>query len=715
VIQARTRAQFAPTLVAFAALAAYGTLRWSTMLRHGELGRLLVLVALAVAIALAARSLRVAGRELRWALIVAIVIGALAMLPVAGFPLSWLLRLRLAVLVRSVGNGLSTLPGVIVPYIGGDQSTAAVIVLGAGLLMLGAALTLGSSARPLGGQRLAAAALPLVVLAAVPSALARPHVAYVHGVILFSLLALFAFSERISKRRLGSALALLAVTACAGVAIASAVDRHTPVVSLAKLTSKLTNSRGESFNWNQGYGPLQWPQTGTTVLKVRATIQSYWKAEDLDAFDGSGWVTGQSFDPGIEGVSSATLRHYTQTLTVTDVSVRSREVIAAGTAVGKPTVPSAVPGADAGTWVTTSPIRAGVAYNVRVYTPSPPPSQLAAAGVQYPVTLRPYQQLPALPSAYEPIQQLARQLHASASTPYAYVTAVMRYLDSSRFHYNQDPPAGGRYPLVDFLLDSHAGYCQQFAGAMALLLRMGGVPVRVAVGFTTGSRNSSGEYVVTDTDAHAWVEVWFAGYGWVPFDPTPAQGDSGGGLADQPTQTASSTTGSASTRATPHRTQNGTTSRGARGARGTGGNLSGGGGHGAGHGGLGDVAAVVVLGIAAVILAALMIIGLRRWWRQVPATPAQLTEELELAFRRSGLPLPGGSTLDVLERRLGDSPDAAAYVAALRQARFATAGPPPSAAGRAAARRRLARELGRRQLVARLRLLLAIPPRRLLH
>ena len=72
-----------------------------------------------------------------------------------------------------------------------------------------------------------------------------------------------------------------------------------------------------------------------------------------------------------------------------------------------------------------------------------------------------------------------------------------------------------------------AGYCQHYAGAMAVMLRMLGIPARVAVGFTSG-RLEDGKWVVTDHEAHAWVEVWFAGQGWVPFDPTPGRGTFGG-------------------------------------------------------------------------------------------------------------------------------------------------------------------------------------------
>ena len=63
---------------------------------------------------------------------------------------------------------------------------------------------------------------------------------------------------------------------------------------------------------------------------------------------------------------------------------------------------------------------------------------------------------------------------------------------------------------------------------MAVMLRMLGIPARVAVGFTSGTHATDGEWVVTDHEAHAWVEVWFAGIGWIPFDPTPGRGTLGG-------------------------------------------------------------------------------------------------------------------------------------------------------------------------------------------
>jgi hypothetical protein len=126
-------------------------------------------------------------------------------------------------------------------------------------------------------------------------------------------------------------------------------------------------------------------------------------------------------------------------------------------------------------------------------------------------------------SPYGPSYALARRLAAQAASPYAFATSVQRYL-AHGYTYNEKPPQRP-YPLEGFLFRDRLGYCQQFSGAMALLLRMGGLPARVASGFTAGSPNASNsQWTVSDIDAHAWVEVWFPHYGWLPFDPTPGRG-----------------------------------------------------------------------------------------------------------------------------------------------------------------------------------------------
>ncbi|WP_324277394.1 transglutaminase-like domain-containing protein [Blastococcus brunescens] len=78
--------------------------------------------------------------------------------------------------------------------------------------------------------------------------------------------------------------------------------------------------------------------------------------------------------------------------------------------------------------------------------------------------------------------------------------------------------------LVDFLR-LRRGYCEQYAGAMAVMVRAAGVPARVALGYTPGTEQPDGSRLITSDDAHAWVEVYFEDLGWVPFDPTPIARD----------------------------------------------------------------------------------------------------------------------------------------------------------------------------------------------
>ena len=102
--------------------------------------------------------------------------------------------------------------------------------------------------------------------------------------------------------------------------------------------------------------------------------------------------------------------------------------------------------------------------------------------------------------------------------------------------------AGGIESLEEFLFEARAGYCQQFASAYAAMARSIGLPTRVAVGFTWGEwdseRGVGGAYVVQGKHAHAWPEVYFAGTGWIRFEPTPGRGAPGdfavtGHVADQ--------------------------------------------------------------------------------------------------------------------------------------------------------------------------------------
>lgn len=120
------------------------------------------------------------------------------------------------------------------------------------------------------------------------------------------------------------------------------------------------------------------------------------------------------------------------------------------------------------------------------------------------------------------IYAIADDLTAEAETPFRKLLAIQEHL--RQFTYDERAPAGhGIDDLLFFLEESQRGYCEQFAGTMAVLARALGYPARVAVGFQPGDPDRAGRYRVTTGDVHAWPEVLFPDYGWMAFEPTPTR------------------------------------------------------------------------------------------------------------------------------------------------------------------------------------------------
>ena len=125
------------------------------------------------------------------------------------------------------------------------------------------------------------------------------------------------------------------------------------------------------------------------------------------------------------------------------------------------------------------------------------------------------------PSVPPRVLALAQEITKQAATPYDKANAIAAYL--RRFPYSLDVPAPP--PGVDvvdhFLFSQQRGYCDYYASAMVVLARAVGLPARLAVGYATGSYDPmTGQYTVTEADAHSWPEIYFPSYGWIPFEPT---------------------------------------------------------------------------------------------------------------------------------------------------------------------------------------------------
>ena len=174
-------------------------------------------------------------------------------------------------------------------------------------------------------------------------------------------------------------------------------------------------------------------------------------------------------------------------------------------------------------------------YRVTSAVPLVSESVLRAAGQQYPDWVKTrFLSLPeSLPGR---VKVLAAQLTASKSSPYDRARALESYLRQYPYTLDVKRPSVNQDVVDYFLFDLKKGYCDYYASAMVVLARASGVPARLAVGYASGTYNlNSQRYMVTEADAHSWVEVYFPDVGWVPFEPTasrPSLEDAGGPLPE---------------------------------------------------------------------------------------------------------------------------------------------------------------------------------------
>ncbi len=165
----------------------------------------------------------------------------------------------------------------------------------------------------------------------------------------------------------------------------------------------------------------------------------------------------------------------------------------------------------------------GSTYSVISQVPNASPDQLRLAGANYPAdVVQKYTELP--PTGLDRTQGLARKLTANMNNPYDAVMKMNEYLKNNYPYDLSIPPQRQKMDAVEyFLFEQKRGYCEQFSSSLAVMARSMGIPARVATGYVSGEYNPfTGLYEVKASDAHAWVEVYFPGYGWSTFDPTPS-------------------------------------------------------------------------------------------------------------------------------------------------------------------------------------------------
>jgi transglutaminase-like putative cysteine protease len=318
------------------------------------------------------------------------------------------------------------------------------------------------------------------------------------------------------------------------------------------------------YVWDSDYDGINFPKTPTTVLTIKAPRRSpYWRATTLDVFLDDHWrentleLEAESdgerdkliSDPYLPPQAREPESWIEQEVTVE--ALQDRHLIAASVPVAFEAGAAAAYGSGI---AYVGRLHRGQDYSAWSYAPRPTPREVAGSKPNYPEALlsdSPFLAVGGtvgLPpfgtpgredvvqewfgfdddlAEYAPLYRQAQRVVGRPRNPYAAVVALEAWFRSGGdFVYDETPPiSAGAPPLVSFVTGSKRGYCQHFAGAMALMLRYLGIPARVAAGFTTGQFDEdSGEFTVADTNAHTWVEVWFEGYGWLPFDPTPGRG-----------------------------------------------------------------------------------------------------------------------------------------------------------------------------------------------
>jgi protein-glutamine gamma-glutamyltransferase len=748
-------------LLAFAALAAFATSQWGMLVENAPGGRelLVVLVATGGAAALGLLGRAPLPRPAVHALAVLVGVVMLALgLMAAGLPGRLLLPAHWSELFDGLDRGLAGVEGVEWPYGGPEAWIRLSVLLGApALLTIAALLTFWPARRGAAVLRVAGL-ITLLLLYGTAVAEHDPGAPALRGLVLLLLVGAWLWMPQLARREVGVAAAVVASVGLLSLPVVAALDADRPWWDY-RAWDWFGGGKVLTFDWNHSYGPLNWSRAGETVLNVKSDRPHYWKAETLDGFDGLRWYRTAEFDETQYGPQVTFRRSITEgrwnyneynlnwdeRIRFTVRSLSTPFVIGAGVVLGVDGVPARLAGDGTARLLGGNQLEEGDTYSVRAYVPNPTKAQMRNVpegysedeirytAIQLPlpgesaISTPPGQALGQrelaagrrqnifIPlrgdptsgsgaaadrllraSPYARMYEQALSLTQTQRTAYDAVKSVESWLQEN-FTYSERVPTH-RYPLMGFLYDDERGYCQQFSGAMALMLRMAGIPARVAAGFAPGSYNKdTKEYRVRDLDAHSWVEVWFTGIGWVPFDPTPAR---------SPAQSQSSAL--AASAAAP---------RGGEALQVRGDSPAGRDAASAADAAGGDGGGLLLPGLILVLVGvplggAALLVG-RRVTRlrslEPDAVAAAQLSELRRALERLGWDLPASTTLLGLERRLGRfaGPAAKAYAGALRANRYDPRAPgAPSLRDRRAVRR----ELTRGSVYDRLRGLIAIPP-----
>lgn len=256
----------------------------------------------------------------------------------------------------------------------------------------------------------------------------------------------------------------------------------------------------------------------TTVhFTVESSQPAYWRTGAFDTYTGSGWERTDERESVEEELTPDGMTG----------EQASYEVTLERPATALPTVwqPSEIHGVediavtDEGAIVSDEQLQAGTTFSGISHKPPDDIDLLRSAGESYPpeITAR-YTQLPA--DTPDRVASFTDELTEDTENSYEAARVIEQWLRTEK-NYSLEASEQSDHIADTFIFEMDAGYCEYFATAMTTMLRTQDIPARYTVGYTTGTLVGENTYEVRGMNAHAWVEVYFEGVGWVKFEPTP--------------------------------------------------------------------------------------------------------------------------------------------------------------------------------------------------
>lgn len=284
----------------------------------------------------------------------------------------------------------------------------------------------------------------------------------------------------------------------------------------------------------------------TIIFSVKAGAGRYWRAVTFDTYTGLGWTNTANQQAAVPALQPVPIGSWseraplTQTITLMANTgnvvfgapdIRQLNMSVDAVVSGVPALPLDAPalGEELPAAVEFSMVRAretldiGDEYTVLSNATAVSVRALQAAGEDYPAEI--VDRYVQMPENFSPeVAGLAQSLVISATTPYEKARAVESFLRTIPYNDAIAAPPPGADPIEYFLFDIQQGYCDYYATSMAMMLRSLGIPSRTASGYAEGTYDEeSDRFLVTERDAHTWVEVFFPGLGWVEFEPTAGE------------------------------------------------------------------------------------------------------------------------------------------------------------------------------------------------